>query len=353
MQKERLQWLDALRGFTMILVVLNHVAQKSLGQDPKVSMSLSMFLLFRMPLFFFVSGFLAYKASFIWTASNTLSLTWKKIKIQVLPALIFLCLFILLRSNIHFLDAFKASMHAPTKWGYWFTWVLLQMFIIYYIFSYIESLFKKRSWIPITILWVISVVVYATAYMPSWFKYPNDTFFKDTSLIETIYFFHFFLLGNIVHRYWDSWQRLFDSKWFVPIIIILATWGAGDYLNWHILRMQWANLPRTIAMYSLMLLVVVFFRHYKDSFTKDKMLGRTMQYVGTRTLDIYLLHFIFLPTIPEIGTWLNTHRPLFLLDIGIDLCITIPIVAVCLLTSNIIRTSPFLGEWLFGVKHKQ
>ena len=49
-------WLDALRGFTMILVVSNHVALKSFGMQIRWSAALQFFLLFRMPLFFFISG---------------------------------------------------------------------------------------------------------------------------------------------------------------------------------------------------------------------------------------------------------------------------------------------------------
>ncbi len=55
-KKPRLEWLDALRGFTMILVVANHVSQMGFEQQWKLSSSLPFLLLFRMPLFFFVSG---------------------------------------------------------------------------------------------------------------------------------------------------------------------------------------------------------------------------------------------------------------------------------------------------------
>ena len=58
--KQRLEWLDAMRGFTMILVVAYHVAQSGFMESEKISASLPFLVLFRMPLFFFVSGFLAY-----------------------------------------------------------------------------------------------------------------------------------------------------------------------------------------------------------------------------------------------------------------------------------------------------
>ena len=65
-KKPRLEWLDALRGFTMILVVANHVAGMGFGEEWKHSSAIPFLILFRMPLFFFVSGFLSYKASQIW-----------------------------------------------------------------------------------------------------------------------------------------------------------------------------------------------------------------------------------------------------------------------------------------------
>ena len=54
--KQRLEWLDAMRGFTMILVVAYHVAQSGFMESEKISASLPFLVLFRMPLFFFVSG---------------------------------------------------------------------------------------------------------------------------------------------------------------------------------------------------------------------------------------------------------------------------------------------------------
>ena len=99
---KRLSWLDALRGFTMILVVAYHVAQFAFHENEKTSASLSFLVLMRMPLFFFVSGFLAYKANFSWTVPNALKLTWKKIKVQVIPTLVFLCLFVIFFSYLNF-----------------------------------------------------------------------------------------------------------------------------------------------------------------------------------------------------------------------------------------------------------
>lgn len=345
-----MEWLDAMRGFTMILVVAYHVAQMGFGESEKISASLPFLVLFRMPLFFFVSGFLAYKSKWVWTAESFLSLTWKKMKVQVLPALVFLCVYLVLRGKASsFIEGFQNALCSPTKGGYWFTWVLLQMFLIYYVFAFAEQKLKVRSWIPITMLWLASLALYLSLYMPLVLgKWYMTDFMMQSSFYETCKFFHFFLMGNIAHRYWHQFQRLFDSKGFFPLLIAVAFICCADIFKWHTMKFEWTNMPKTMAMYSLMFIVIMFFRHYKDHFTHDSRLGASLQYIGTRTLDIYLLHFILLPTMPQVGKWLNEYHPNFVIDMVLAVSVALVVIAFCLLISNILRISPTLRLYLFG-----
>jgi fucose 4-O-acetylase-like acetyltransferase len=362
----RIEWLDAMRGFTMLLVVAYHVAQFGFCENEKTSAALPFLVLFRMPLFFFVSGFLAYKSRFVWNIRNTLPLVGKKLHVQIIPAVIFLCIFIVFRSKMTFWDGLMNALKSPTKDGYWFTWVLLQMFLIYYAISIIEYYLKKLIekatrknfqfsifnsqfslvlWISV---WLLSIVAYETLYLPKTFKYHQAAFFSYTSLVQTIRFMQFFLLGNIVHRYWDKIQKLFDSPWFFPLVATVAVVCCADIFRLHTLKFAWTNLPRTAAMYTLLLIVVMFFRHNQEWFRRERPLGKALQYAGAHTLDIYLLHFLLIPSLPFIGTWLNAHHPNFLLDILCSVGVAIPIVALCLLISQIAHTSKLLGKWLFG-----
>ena len=347
-----MEWLDAMRGFTMILVVAYHVAEFGFVESEKISASLPFLVLFRMPLFFFVSGFLAYKATWVWTPQSFVSLTWKKIKVQVLPALVFLCVFLVVKGKLPFAEGFMKCMQSPTKGGYWFTWVLLQMFFIYYL---VAALFqrwgKKAEHVAILVLWVISVVAYLSLYMPKEFgKWYESDWMMYSSFYETLKFLQFFLLGNLVHRHWHGTQRLFEVRWFFPLLVVLSFMCCADLFKWHRLTWEWTNLPKTLAMYSLMLLVVMFFRHYQTCFTRQTVVGRGLQYIGTRTLDIYLLHFILLPKIPAVGRWLNDHQPNFLIDVVLSVGVALVVIAFCLLVSNLLRVSPVLKEYLFGRK---
>ena len=75
----------------------------------------------------------------------------------------------------------------------------------------------------------------------------------------------------------------------------------------------------------------------------------SLEYIGTRTLDIYLLHYFFLPRfLLPFGEQLRAYdsKPL---EFVVALALALVVVAVCLLVSYLIRLSPFLGHYLFGV----
>ena len=348
---KRLPWLDALRGFTMILVVAYHVAQFGFHENEKTSAALSSLVLMRMPLFFFVSCFLAYKANFSWTIPNALKLTWKKFKVQVIPTLVFLCLFVIFRMKGDFWDGFMRLMASPTKGGYWFTWVLLQMFIIYYMCCYAgKRVTGLGKGFLLFLAWAASVFAYETLYLPKVFTYHKDMFFAYSSLVQTIRFMQFFLLGNIVRRYWNNVERLFDTAWFFPLVVTLAIVSCADIFQLHTLKKVWVNLPRTTAMYALLLLVVMFFRHYQKWFEEGREVGRFLSFIGTRTLDIYLLHFLLLPKLPQVGEWLNHNQPNFVVSIVLSVSVALVVIAFCLLASQLLRVSPFLQLYLFGKK---
>lgn len=65
MATKRLEYIDALRGFTMILVVFAHIINYGYHITDAKAETMdtfnNLFIRFRMPLFFFISGFVLYK----------------------------------------------------------------------------------------------------------------------------------------------------------------------------------------------------------------------------------------------------------------------------------------------------
>lgn len=343
---KRLEWLDALRGFTMILVVACHVAQMCYGINLKTSASMPFFVLFRMPLFFFVSGFLAWKPDILWTPVRLGMMVWKKVKIQMIPTVVFLCVCIVLR-HPHFWDTLLNILQRPTKGGYWFTWALLIMFMVYYLYAFLENRLRWGKW-GIWVVWVLSLALYECAYLPKVFTWPTSTFMQWSSLYQVVLFFHFFLFGNIMARYWHRVEQLMDTRWFFIVLVVVAFFTTADILRWHTLRFAWTNLPRTVAMYSLMMIIVMTFRHYDQALSQQTRIGRALQYVGRRTLDVYLLHYILMPKLPQVGAWFNANQPNFLLEQAATIALALLVVAACCVVSHVLRVSPVLKKYLFG-----
>ena len=313
-KKPRLEWLDALRGFTMILVVANHVAGMGFGMAPKMSSSMQFLIMFRMPLFFFVSGFLAYRAAQVWDLKNLGSLLTKKLRVQIIPTVVFFL--------------FGAAILGKEFWPTVIDWIGRPL----------KGGKFKKSWIPIMLLFIVSLGFYETCYQPRYFSWafgwrglPNE--FMDTSSISQLFlYFPFFLYGNIVHRYWNGAKKIMDSPWFFPMLIVVVIFAALDSLKWHTLRMTW----------------FMYFRFYHQYFTKLTVMGRILQYIGRRTLDIYLIHYLFMPNLPTIGSFFNAYRHNFVLDTSLSFFLALLVIGFSIITSNILRISPFFKKWLFG-----
>ena len=98
--------------------------------------------------------------------------------------------------------------------------------------------------------------------------------------------------------------------------------------------------------------VFSLFASHADYFNHNGQISRTMQYVGTRTLDIYLLHYFFLPN-------LSFMKPYFIhngnpaLEFLLAALLAIVVLCISLAFSVIIRHSEFLAHFLFGVKSEK
>lgn len=338
-----------MRGFTMILVVMFHVSTQSFCQLDNSSSSTPFLLLFRMPLFFFVSGFLVYKPTFEWSIKKYISLVAKKVRIQLLPTIIFFILCVSIRHENIFVTMVE-FLSTPAKGGYWFTWSLLHLFLFYYTIQIVLNKFSKSRKIKgycIYYFLCIAVLLYFMLFMPSKFNF-NTPFWDYSSLTQTIKYLQFFIVGILARHYWGQIENIFDSKNFSLFIIIISVVCSLECLKFHNFSLPVEHVIRLVAIYSLVIIVLMFFRFYKDSFSRNTIIGQSLQYIGTRTLDIYLIHFILLPVLPSIGSFLSLYRPNFLLEIVLSLSVSLIVIGGCLIISNILRVSPILSKYLFG-----
>lgn len=74
---QRIGYIDALRGFTMLLVVFSHIETFCYDIPFNESILSSLFITFRMPMFFFISGYIAYKKE-LWNLNIYKKKTYKE-----------------------------------------------------------------------------------------------------------------------------------------------------------------------------------------------------------------------------------------------------------------------------------
>lgn len=355
-KKDRIQYIDALRGFTMILVVFAHVEMFGFFNFGYETFVGKLFQSFRMPLFFFISGFIAYKNDRIWNRNTCWQLTKKKMQVQIIPALFFGLIYTY--CYLHF--DFNAFISNPSKLGYWFTFVLLEMFLIYYCLNGFSHFVCRRTRFSEPIL--TSVLLVLTAVILYLLKLPLKTVpFLEvlgdyTSFHYTFNYFMYFVFGVLARQHFELFGRFIDNKYFSAIVILL--FAIVFYSYYHlVIQVNSSNLLWKVIMTFLesitgflgILIVYAFFKRYSDSFENKTIIGNSLQYIGRRTLDIYLLHYFFLPHIPKIGEFLILHNNV-IVELSLGLLFSLLIIAVCLCVSNIIRISPFLGKYLFGAR---
>lgn len=298
--------------------------------------------LLRMPCFFFVSGWLFYKVGRMWDAQTVKQVICNKFMVQIVPTFIFLAL----HERSHFFQQLGA-----VKGGYWFTFSLFIFFVIYILSSLV---FRRPKHKDLWMLFVALMISIGASWYDAYYSSIAHQLRWGRQFLGFIGFmtwryYLFFLLGTLVKKHFDSFLLLTDRREFMFVIMVvfftIAILPRTDCWPWVYTRFALSGICG-------MVLVFTFFRKFASWFTKERLLGRSLQYIGTRTLDIYLLHFFFLPE-----SLLFYNRQLLVygnkgLEVLVVLGEAFAVLAACLMASHIIRLSPFLAYYLFGVRRQ-
>ncbi len=329
--KNRIEYLDAMRGLTMMLVVFAHVRFFSfhLSNFRGGASYNDIFMMVRMPLFFFVSGFLLDKPGIIWRLKDAVPFIKKKAKIQLLPTFVFLLAYCYL-FDINVIDSLNDSM----KSGYWFTITLFEYFIVYSLCKMMPVRYQYK------VLFLVSFLFLGIGYLPVW----------GALQFNKLWYFVFFSFGAYIKSHFSSFVDFLEGKWFSIVFVA--------FFAFAFLRLK-GSLPNNVPFQIFLqvfqgiagiCIVFNFFRKHDASFRQTTVIGRILQYIGKRTLDVYLLHYFFLPRNLDIvgDFFLTNSNPS--IEFFCSFLLAIIVVGLCLVVSNVIRTSDILAHWLFGVK---
>lgn len=327
-----------MRGFTMLLVLISHIHVFCYG-DPRFDSYNYIFLKVRMPLFFFISGWVLNNLkndSFI----SLLHFIIKKFRVQIISTSIFFIIYIYI-----FDYTLVDSLLDYQKYGYWFTFVLFIYFCFYGISKSLSFIIKNENISFIAICSIVMVIYFYTQYDIS--HYQSDLPYKNLYgflSIKQWRFYVFFVMGLFCKKYINQFHLYTNNSIFMALVVcIFFIFILADKHFLYLYRFIIEGATGVFIVYS-------FFRNNEIIFRKTNVFGKVLQLIGRRTLDIYLLHYFFLPrNLHMFGDYFrNNVNPS--LEIVFSLGVSILVIAICLIVSQILRLSDFLSYIAFGGK---
>lgn len=345
-QRNRIGYIDALRGMAMILVVYFHIAaygfgSYELGYNDIIER-------FRMPTFFFISGWLFYKAGRIWNSQAIINTIRKKFMIQIIPTVFFMILYLMM-FNLLDIGSFGSD-----KKGYWFTFVLFEYFVIYILGEAILNR-KDTTRGEIRVLFFILMISITAFYYAKYYtRYAVELgVWKDIlGFLSFVKIRHiiFFWFGTFVRRHFEKFIELTNNPYVTAIMIGIFT----AIIVWPILLSTEGieYIAYVLAGISGTVICFTFFRIHETHFSNDTWYGRSLQLIGRRTLDIYLIHYFILPyDLVNTDIWLQqAHSNTIFVPMALILALWV--VTFSLVISSLIRVSPLLAKYLFGAKQQ-
>lgn len=332
MERTRIIWLDSLKGWLMLLVILGHAIQSTLTKDCFDNPLWNLIYSFHMPAFMAVSGWLAYRPET--TGGGYL----RNCKRRVFQLLVPYVLWSILTSIIHGRISIKTAttMILYPDSSFWFLWILFIISCCFIGCQWITNKKRCDELIPIsmmcTLLFVIMVLFEVRVFG-----------FQFLS-----YYFLFYTLGYCIHRF-----PIFQIKNRLLLITLFLLWFIlAWYWNMHALPYWMPEvpiIPSSLLQYAYRgltaLIVVVFiFALAPKVLNRGNKVNTLIKSIGEVSLGLYVCH---LTIMGDIVKWLryvlpglnNTTIIIFAFIIG---C------AISLSIVHLLKKNEFSSKFLLG-----
>lgn len=326
----------------MILVVFAHIESISYGMSSVTDGFLRcLFSSFRMPLFFFISGYVAYKPSSKWTYTLFFQNIKKRIIAQIIPTFVFLSLFLLWK------DRSFSTIITKGPQEYWFTPVLFEIYLVYLCISCLTKLLKPYFYDYL----VLMVSFFSILLFSLSLKYLNLDICPLFSLQNVCRFSVFFLFGTVVKKYSSGVHEVLSKDCFITSSMVLFfVLFLSFYNSWFIKfpLLHVINYEIILKFVGLIFVYSIVY-YYREIFEQTTVWCNFLRSIGRHTLDIYMIHYFLLPRLPFMRVYFDGDQNV-LIELVFTLLMAILVVIVSMFISRIIRSSHFLGRFLLAAK---
>lgn len=336
----RIEYIDCMRGFAMLLVVYCHVIYLGFGMD--FTSVARIIVRFHMPLFFFISGFMSYtpNPNKQWLFTRL----WNRLLSQYVPALAMGWIYTMFKGQ-----NFLTSMLLDTaKNGYWFTLALFEIFCLY---AYLAYLLNKVNIGKVGIS-VASVLTIFSTHVIETYLYSTDTSIINSDLYiilcgrYILLYTKFFFIGLLAKMWLPQFMKLLEAKFITAISVIVFAFLHIGFEGHH---------SRFILGVLGIMLVYNFFCYYQNYFSSKTRVGCILSFVGKNTLQIYFLHYFFIVGMANLQRTNFAHILIdnWFVELLVVIAISTVIITFCLLVDKFVQSIPWLHMLMFGPETKK
>lgn len=338
--KNRLMYIDALRGFAILCVIFLHYCGFCLNLNYTTNIQ-SFLGAFFLPLFYFISGFVGYRKDLC--LNNCFPFCIKKIRTLLIPTIIFFLL-----GSFFFGWKISEWLNNGVKAGYWFAFELFVLFFFYIVIKICTYRIYNQL-LNLFFSVVLFLIVYYICY-----AYKNSVVGHFFSLSFSVYGgLTCFFCGILAGRYRNFFMALQTNKFYIYFLILFV------FIDWNIFQTHWV-----LRQIVYTLLIFALFYNKRDFFEKQSFGNTVLPNLGKNSLAIYFLHYYLLFNAPEcVNRYLNSLHgmPCFagegstsfaLMIIAIPM--SLGICMLCIAIKRIIAFIPSANILLFGeTEHKE
>lgn len=329
-ENKRLIYFDILRGISMNMVVYYHINDTIFNNYGTIISNY--FGNVMLPLFFFISGFFAWKNKI----GNNYRFIINKITELVIPAIICMSIW-----DISFDRNIIEAFFDNYKNGYWFTIVLAEMLIIMHIIN--RTLINKSKKYKNIVLLLIVIILNIIVKINQLYLFTDNELLRFFSSFLFFLYFQFFIFGCLFKINFNSIIHILEHyKMFFPILFFIYC-SLLKYDGYY---------QSCVRSYINVIFLFYLFYYYKNNLNNFYP-TKIMLILGKYTKQIYFIHYFLLFGLMYNFSSINYITNLInipLLELIINGILSLIICFVCIYISKAVRISLYMNNMLFGFK---
>lgn len=295
--KERLNYIDWLKGIAIIAVVMGNVTAFDFLSLTDCSKSfLNRFIAsLQMPLFIFLSGLVVnYRfESIISSSKKLLYKAW----ILLVPVILIGIPYALWRG----FTLYEFTIN-PMKYGYWYLITLFELYVIYYI-VFSHNFLRNTKYEDFTKGCIIWILLKSFAHI-----HINEDIFNTFQISQLITYWPFFFIAAFINRY-KLQDKLFSNNNIFTISLLIF---GGLFIHKEYSSID--NLVIYLLQFAGIFCIIYLVYKIKD---KNNIILNKLNHIGRSSLDIYIFHYFFIHVsyMKFVGSYFLKY-PNFIIDLN-------------------------------------